>query len=222
MTCLSPVHTVGNQMVEAIKLYHPTISKTQAREYAISLLMDVGLNSPEKQIDSYVFELSGGMRQRALIAIALSGEPKIIIADEPTTAIDVTIQARILNILYEIKEKKGLSIIIITHNMGVVAQLTDDTAVMYMGIIVERGSTKEIFHNPQHPYTKKLLDSIPGRIDSHKSPLKTIEGEMPDPYKLMDECPFRNRCEHKNLCDEGCIPELKEVNKGHFVRCFLC
>lgn len=222
MISLSPIHTVGYQLAESLKLYYPGISKDEIKKKSIKLLEDVGIPSPEKQLSSYVFELSGGMRQRVMIALALSGEPDLLIADEPTTAIDVTIQAKILELLKEINQRTGMAILIITHNMGVVAQIADEIIVMYLGKIAEQGSVTDIFHAPRHPYTKRLLESIPSRNKVPQSELLTIEGSIPDSNVEIKGCPFWERCEYRHECkgkDE--LPDIIELPNGQKVRCFM-
>ncbi|MEX1021016.1 MAG: ABC transporter ATP-binding protein [Litorilinea sp.] len=193
MTSLSQFYTVGNQIIEAIRL-HSTISKQEARDRAIELLRLVGIPRPESRIDDYSFQLSGGLRQRVMIAMALSSDPRILIADEPTTALDVTTQAQILDLLRQLQAEKGLSIILITHDMGVIAEMADDVVVMYLGRVVERGSVEDIFHAPQHPYTKALLQSIPSILAEPRTKLATIEGSIPHPYDRPPGCPFHPRC----------------------------
>lgn len=193
MTSLSAFYTVGNQIIEAIRL-HSKISKKEARDRAIELLRLVGIPRPERRIDDYSFQLSGGLRQRVMIAMALSSDPKILIADEPTTALDVTTQAQILDLLRQLQEEKGLSIILITHDMGVIAEMVDDVVVMYLGRVVERGTVHQIFHAPQHPYTRALLQSIPSILAEPRTKLATIRGSIPHPYNRPAGCPFHPRC----------------------------
>ena len=222
MSALSPVHTVGDQLIEALKLYHSGLGDDAARERGIELLRQVGIPSPEKLIDAYVFELSGGMRQRALIAIAISGEPQLLIADEPTTAIDVTIQAKVLGLLKELQAQTGMAILFITHNLGVIAELADRVNVMYLGRIVESGSVYDLFDDPRHPYSQKLLQSIPSIAVEPGSRLQTIEGSLPDPYLRLSGCRFAERCSEfmADVCD-GAEPELVSVGSGHHARCYL-
>jgi oligopeptide/dipeptide ABC transporter ATP-binding protein len=193
MTSLSQFYTVGNQIIEAIRL-HSKISQKEARERAIELLRLVGIPRPERRVDDYSFQLSGGLRQRVMIAMALSSDPSILIADEPTTALDVTTQAQILDLLRQLQEEKGLSIILITHDMGVIAEMADDVVVMYLGRIVDRGPVDDIFHAPQHPYTKALLESIPSILAEPRTKLATIKGSIPHPYARPHGCPFHPRC----------------------------
>jgi peptide/nickel transport system ATP-binding protein len=220
MTSLSLVHTVENQIVEAIQL-HQEIDKHEARLRAIELLHSVGIPRPERTIDMYPFELSGGLRQRVVIAMALSCEPEILIADEPTTALDVTTQAQILDLLRALQEEKGMAIILITHNMGVIAEMCDDVAVMYLGYVVERGPIDDIFHSPKHPYTKALLKSIPSVLSTPRTRLPTIEGAIPHPYARPSGCPFYPRCPDfiPGTCDAS-QAESVLIDK-QVVRCFL-
>ena len=222
MSCLSPVHTVGNQIIEALQLYYPGMDKKEARERAIDLLGLVGIPSPDKLIDSYIFELSGGMRQRVLIAMSLAGEPKLLMADEPTTAIDVTIQAKVLELLLDLHKKNKMSIMFITHNMGVIAEIAQDVIVMYLGRVAEKGNVTDIFDEPKHPYTQALLKSIPGIEVEPRTRLETIKGSVPDPYSRPAGCPFVNRCMYvvEGLCDRK-EPPLYRISSGHSVSCFL-
>ena len=221
MTSLSPVHTVGNQIIEAI-LLHRTTNPKEAREIAIEMLDRVGISNPSQRIDEYPHQLSGGMRQRAMIAMALSCHPAILIADEPTTALDVTVQAQILELMKELQNQFGMGIICITHNLGVVAEIADMVAVMYLGRIVEEGTAEEIFHNPLHPYTKRLLKSIPkiGRKD--RTRLETIKGTVPVPLNRPPECGFCSRCPEAipGRCN-ALVPALVNMGGQHAVRCFL-
>jgi peptide/nickel transport system ATP-binding protein len=221
MTSFSPYHTVGNQMIEAIRL-HSELSKQAARERALELMRMVGIPRPERRIDEYSFQLSGGLRQRVMIAMALSSDPRLLIADEPTTALDVTTQAQILDLLRQLQDEKGLAIILITHDMGVIAEMADDVAVMYLGRVVERGPVDAIFHAPQHPYTRALLRSIPSILAEPRTKLATITGAIPHPYNRPSGCPFHTRCPEfmRGVCDER-TPELLPVAPDHQVSCFL-
>lgn len=192
MTSLNPVFTVGNQIVEAIRI-HQKLSSKEAREKAIEMLKLVGIPAPEKRIDDFPHRMSGGMRQRVMIAMALSCHPKLLIADEPTTALDVTIQAQILDLISEMKEKFNMSVMIITHDLGVVSEVSDNIIVMYAGKIMEYGSARDIINNPLHPYTKGLLESIP-RINSDEKRLKSIEGALPNMLEPIKGCRFAPRC----------------------------
>ncbi|MBM7582483.1 peptide/nickel transport system ATP-binding protein [Caldicoprobacter guelmensis] len=221
MTALAPVYTIGDQIIEAI-LLHQNVTKEQARKIAIDLLGRVGIPKPEERVDAYPFELSGGMRQRAMIAMAISSNPSLLIADEPTTALDVTIQAQILDLIKNLQKEMGMATMLITHNMGVIAEMADDVAVMYLGKIVESGPLNEIFYNPKHPYTVALLKSIPKVGEKVKGRLESIEGMVPDPYNLPTGCRFHPRCPSymKGKCDKVEPPEI-EITPGHKVSCFL-
>jgi peptide/nickel transport system ATP-binding protein len=221
MTSFSTYHTVGNQIIEAIRL-HNDLSKKEAREQAIEMLRLVGVPQPERRIDEYSFQLSGGLRQRVMIAMALSANPRILIADEPTTALDVTTQAQILELMRSLQEEQDLSIILITHDMGVIAEMADDVVVMYLGRVVENASVDDIFHNPQHPYTRALLRSIPNVLAEPRTKLATISGTIPHPYNRPVGCPFHPRCTEsiKGTCDVR-EPELRSTSHGRSVSCFL-
>lgn len=218
MTSLNPVYTVGQQIGEMIKT-HEQLSKKQLREKAIEMLKLVGIPSPEKRIDEYPHELSGGMRQRVMIAMALSCNPELLIADEPTTALDVTIQAQILELMRELKNKLGTSIMMITHDLGVIAEMADYVLVMYAGMVMEYCSVRDLFQKPLHPYTQGLINSLP-RIDDAKDKLYVIEGSVPSLYDMPEGCRFWPRCPHaKEICKTR-IPELYDCG-GRKVRCFL-
>lgn len=223
MTSLNPVYTVGSQIEEAI-LLHQTSDKKQAKEQAVDMLHQVGMPNPERIADSYPHELSGGMRQRAMIAMALSCHPALLIADEPTTALDVTTEAQILSLMRKLKSEIGMSIMFITHSMGVVAQLCDEVIVMYLGRVVERATVDEIFYAPKHPYTRSLLRSIPRIGSAEHAPLETIKGSIPDPYVRVKGCTFHPRCPDfmEGVCDTV-IPEetLLAGPTRHGVRCHL-
>ena len=220
MTSLNPVFTVGHQIEESLKR-HTELNKTQRTERIVELLKLVGINQPEKRVKQYPHELSGGMRQRIMIAMSLACNPKLLIADEPTTALDVTIQAQIIELLKELKEKINMSIIFITHDLGVVADICDKIAVMYAGTVVERGSVEEIFYKPQHPYTKGLLKSIP-RVDSDEHErLIPIEGNPVDLIFPPAGCAFAPRCENcMKICLEN-VPPVYMENEGHESACWL-
>ena len=220
MTSLNPVYTIGNQIEEMIRL-HTKKDKKQAQERAKELLELVGINEPEKRLKQYPHELSGGMRQRVMIAIALACEPKLLIADEPTTALDVTIQAQILELMMELREKLGMSIIMITHDLGVVASMCEKIAVMYAGKIVEYGTTDEIFYNPQHEYTKGLINSIPKLNQTEKERLVPIEGSPIDMLNPPAGCPFAPRC---RSCMKICLrqmPPRTDFSDTHYTQCWL-
>ena len=220
MTSLNPVFTVGRQISESFK-YHQHLGKKEARDRAIEMLRLVGIPSPDKVVDDYPHQLSGGMRQRVMIAMALACNPRVLIADEPTTALDVTIQAQIMRLLKQLKEKMGTSIILITHDLGVVAQIAQRVMVMYCGEAVECCAAREIYKNPLHPYTSGLLVSVPKLTDDDMAELPAIPGMVPSPSELPKGCRFAPRC---GKCGPRCLqekPELVELEDGHKVRCFL-
>ncbi len=221
MTSFSPVHTVGNQIVEAIRL-HQTMSKKAARDRAIALLRLVGVPRAEGRVDEYAHQLSGGLRQRAMIAMALAADPRLLIADEPTTALDVTTQSQILNLLLDLQERNGMAIMLITHDLGVIAEMADDVVVMYLGRVVEEGPVDAIFHAPKHPYTRALLRSIPSVDSPPRRKLPTISGSIPHPYNRPSGCPFHTRCPDfmPGLCDVV-EPALAPVAAGQMAACFL-
>ncbi|MHC2995573.1 MAG: ABC transporter ATP-binding protein [Candidatus Atribacteria bacterium] len=219
MTSLDPVFTIGHEIVEAIQL-HQGLSKEEARKKAIEVLKIVGIPDVEKRINNYPHELSGGMRQRVMIAMALSCNPTLLIADEPTTALDVTIQAQILRLINDLKDKFGASVMLITHNLGVIAEMCDYVAVMYAGHIVEYADVYTLFHNSLHPYTKGLSKSIP-RLDVEVENLDAIPGIVPNLLDLPSGCPFHPRCD---FCFKKCMkemPELIEIENSHLVKCHL-
>ncbi len=219
MTSLNPTYTIGHQLMEAI-LLHTDRNKKQAKERAIEMLRLVNINEPEKRMKQYPFELSGGMRQRVMIAMALACEPDILIADEPTTALDVTIQAQILELMKDLLDELGMSIIMITHDLGVVAQMCDEVVVMYAGSICEQGTADEIFYNPRHEYTKGLLKSIP-TADSDGSKLEPISGTPIDLLNMPAGCPFAPRCDAamKICLRQRC--ERMEINADHYAACWM-
>jgi len=221
MTALSPVLSVGRQITEAITL-HQQVSEGQAREIAIDMLARVKMPDPAKTIDDYPFELSGGMRQRAVIAMALSCAPSLLIADEPTTALDVTTEAQILDLMRGIQAELGMAIMYITHNLGVIAEMSEEVVVMYLGKVVEHADVDTIFYDPKHPYTRALLKSIPRIGPDMKARLETIEGMVPDPYMVLKGCPFHPRCPDfmPDLCDQV-EPGVVHVGPGHTARCHL-
>ncbi|MGC5324475.1 ABC transporter ATP-binding protein [Brevibacillus sp. SYSU BS000544] len=220
MTSLNPTMTIGNQIMEGL-IKHQKMSKSAARQRAIELLEIVGIPQPDKRITQYPHEFSGGMRQRGMIAIALACSPKLLIADEPTTALDVTIQAQILELMKDLQKKMGTSIIMITHDLGVVAEMCDRVIVMYAGKVIETGTVDEVFYNPQHPYTKGLLRSVP-RLDLNKDePLTPIFGTPPDLLRPPVGCGFTARCESAmRICQEA-DPELNEISKTQHCACWL-
>ena len=221
MTSLNPVFTIGSQLDEVSFLLDPMIGKEAAREYSINLLRKVGISMPEHTYKCYPHELSGGMRQRVMIAMALAGKPKLIIADEPTTALDVTIQAQILELLRDLQKREGCSIMLITHDLGVIAEMADEVVVMYAGRIIEKGTVQEIFHNPMHPYTIGLQKSKPLVTSDSNEPLYSIPGQVPNPINLPDHCYFRNRCERCIDKCKGKYPEFIKVSDTHYVSCYL-
>lgn len=221
MTSLNPVFTIGYQLDEVSFLLDPMIGKEAAREYSINLLRKVGISMPEHTYKCYPHELSGGMRQRVMIAMALAGKPKLIIADEPTTALDVTIQAQILGLLRDLQKREGCSIMLITHDLGVIAEMADEVVVMYAGRIIEKGTVQEIFHNPMHPYTIGLQKSKPLVTSDSNEPLYSIPGQVPNPINLPDHCYFRNRCERCIDKCKGKYPEFIKVSDTHYVSCYL-
>lgn len=217
MTSLNPVFTIGTQIVEVLQL-HQHLDKKEARRKAIEMLHRVRIPSPDVRIDSYPHQLSGGMRQRAMIAMALSCQPKLLIADEPTTALDVTIQAQVLRLLKEIQQEMGMAVMLITHDLGVVSEIADRVAVMYAGRIVEAGPLEALFGNMRHPYTRGLLESIP-QLEEKKERLNAIPGQVPNPLDLPSGCKFHPRC---YLAIDECSkeePPLFQVNGNHFSRC---
>lgn len=220
MTSMNPVFTVGNQLVEAILKHNKKMPKKQAIAKAIDMLKLVGMPSPEKRFHQYPHEFSGGMRQRAMIAMALSCEPKLLIADEPTTALDVTIQAQIIELMKELKDKINMSIILITHDLGLVADICERVVVMYGGTIVEQGPVEEIFYNPKHPYTMGLLSSIP-RLNMGKERLNPVEGHPPDMINPPAGCPFAARCSQAmEICNLH-KPQYEKISENHGAACWL-
>ncbi|GAA1686847.1 ABC transporter ATP-binding protein [Kribbella yunnanensis] len=218
MAALSPVHTIGRQLTETL-LLHERLGKREARERAIDELRSVGIPQPEQRIDAYSFQLSGGMRQRAMIAMALACRPQLLIADEPTTALDVTTQAQILDLLRSLQEDRGMAMLFITHDLGVVAELADRVAVMYLGTVVEECDVDSLFHDPRHPYTRALLRAVP-RIERRvRRRLPTIRGQVPHPQQRPTGCPYRTRCDHAvpNLCDQQPPPPVNTGDRE--VRC---
>jgi oligopeptide/dipeptide ABC transporter ATP-binding protein len=221
MSSFSPVHTIGNQLIEAIQL-HRTVSKKDARQLAIDLLRDVGIPMPEQRLDAYSWQLSGGLRQRAIIAMALSCNPRLLIADEPTTAVDVTTQAQVLRLLRQLQAKRNAAIIFITHDLGVIAQVAHYVMVMYLGLVMEQGPVDAIFHAPKHPYTQALLRSIPSINSISHVALPTISGSIPHPFNKPRGCPFHPRCPQAmpGKCDQH-SPALQPIAEQQQVSCFL-
>jgi oligopeptide transport system ATP-binding protein len=221
MTCLNPVYTIGDQLMEALTCHDKSITKQEARRRAVEMLELVGINNAEKRVDQYPHEFSGGMRQRAMIAMAMICHPKLLIADEPTTALDVTIQAQILDLMKDLQKKTGMAIIFITHNLGVVAEICDRVSVMYAGHIVEQGKVDDIFYAPAHPYTKGLLRSMPNLDEEERTRLIPIEGTPIDLLNPPKGCSFGPRCEH---CMKVCLtkkPPVVEVGDEHISACWL-
>jgi oligopeptide/dipeptide ABC transporter ATP-binding protein len=219
MTSLNPVYTIGDQIAEAVIL-HQKLSPSKARGVAIQALRDVGIADPERRLNEYPHQMSGGMRQRVMIAMALSCQPRLLIADEPTTALDVTIQAQILELLRKLQRERGMSILLITHDLGVVAENADVVAVMYASKIVEVATVEDLFDSPQHPYTEGLFKSVP-TLGSHKTRLDTISGAVPNPARFPTGCKFHPRCPRMNgdpLCASA-EPMLREVTPGHWAAC---
>ena len=220
MTALSPVHTVGNQVCEAI-LTHRRMPRAEAEKLAVEMLAKVGIPNPAARLKQYPFEFSGGMRQRVMIAMALVCNPGLLIADEPTTALDVTIQAQILQLILKVRDDTGAAVLLITHDLGVVAQTADDAAVMYMGRIVEQGTVRDVLKDPIHPYTKGLLASLPS-MSAHRHRLSSIEGSVPSPGQLPSGCAFHPRCPYfkPGLCDGTALPTLEQRTDEHAAACF--
>ena len=219
---MAPIYTVGDQIIEAIML-HKEVSKKEARMIAVEMLNKVGIPDPGTSIDRYPFEFSGGMRQRAMIAMALSCQPSLLIADEPTTALDATIQAQILKLMLDLQKEFNMAILFITHNLGVIAQIADKVAIMYLGKIVEMAGVREIFHNPKHPYTVGLLKAIPRiKPDQTDDKLFSIRGKVPGPFERVQGCPFHPRCDRMipGHCNVN-MPYEVFLNDGHSVSCFL-
>ena len=220
MTALNPVFTVGYQINESLLYHKMAKNKAEAREQSIRLLKDMGIPLPEKRVDEYPYQFSGGMCQRAMIAMAMSCQPKVLIADEPTTALDVTIQAQIFELMLKLKNEKDAAILLITHDMGVVAELADNVAVMYMGNIVESGDAEAVLTRSAHPYTKALIQSIPVLGRGKKQDLQPIKGSTPDPYNRPKGCQFAPRCEFATeQCKEE-MPSEVQLEPGHYCRCF--
>src|SRR3989441_5733267 len=229
MAAFSPVHTVGDQITEALRLHErqwrgagPRLSRREARGMTVDLLRSVGISMPDARVDAYSWQLSGGLRQRAMIAMALSCRPRLLIADEPTTAIDVTTQGQILNLLRDLQRRHGTAIVFITHDLGVIAQMAHYVVVMYLGRVMEQGSVADIFHAPKHPYTRALLKSIPGLHVTPRTLLPTIAGSIPHPLGRPRGCPFHPRCPDAipGVCTER-VPALRPVGPEQLASCFL-
>jgi len=221
MASFSPVHTVGSQIIEAIMLHRP-VNKQESRRMTVELFHDVGIPMPEQRVDAYSWQLSGGLRQRAIIAMALSCNPRVLIADEPTTAVDVTTQAQVLRLLRELQERRNAAIIFITHDLGVIAQMAHYVIVMYLGRVMEQGPVDDIFHAPKHPYTEALLESIPSINAPARIDLPTISGSIPHPFNRPHGCPFHPRCKYRmeGKCDVR-TPAVQTVAEGQATACFL-
>ena len=221
MTSLNPVFTIGYQLDEVMFVHEPNMPKEEVKAHTLEMLNLVGISMPERVYKSYPHELSGGMRQRVMIAMALAGNPKLIIADEPTTALDVTIQAQILELLRTIQKKTGCAIMLITHDLGVIAEMADEVVVMYAGKVIEKGTVQEIFKNPKHPYTIGLQKSKPLITSSANEPLYSIPGQVPNPINLPNTCFFKNRCERCVEKCNGCYPGEVKLTDTHYVSCYL-
>lgn len=220
MTSLSPVHTVGDQVTEMIR-QHVTRDRAEARERAVDMLTRVKMTRPAERMNEYPHQLSGGLRQRVMIAMALACHPALLIADEPTTALDVTVQAQILSLVKELQEELGMSVLFITHDLGVIARVADEVAVMYLGQIVEQGSKRDIYRRPLHPYTRGLMAAVPRPGEGRRQRLPAIKGTVPLPINLPSRCRFFERCPvaKAGTCDAS-VPELEEAGGSHLVRCF--
>jgi peptide/nickel transport system ATP-binding protein len=226
MAAFSPVHTVGDQIIEAILLHShrwqaSKLGRGEARDITIGLFRDVGISMPERRVDAYSWQLSGGLRQRAMIAMALSCKPRLLIADEPTTAIDVTTQAQVLALLRDLQAKYNTAIIFITHDLGVIAQMASYVVVMYLGRVMEQGPVDDIFHVPKHPYTKALLRSIPSLYGETRVALPVISGSLPHPFNRPAGCPFHPRCPQVMERCSTAVPSLQPVNDRQLASCFL-
>ncbi len=219
MTCLNPVFSIGNQMEEVLKLHHKELSSAERKERCLEMLNKVGIPNPEERLKQFPHELSGGMRQRIMIAISLLCNPKLLIADEPTTALDVTIQAQIIDLLKELKEEYNTAIILITHDLGVVANIADRVNVMYSGEIVESADIRDLFYSPSHPYTWGLLKALP-RLDMKENELQPIPGSTPDLLLEMDHCPFFDRCDYAMACCRDAKPDYYTTGEGHIAKCW--
>jgi peptide/nickel transport system ATP-binding protein len=219
MTALNPVHTIGRQLTESLQLYEPRADRAARRKRAIELLEQVGIPAPAQRLGEYPHQLSGGMRQRVMIAMAIAGNPQLLIADEPTTALDVTVQAQILDLLRRLQREHGMAMLFITHDLGVVAELCNDVLVMYAGRVAEHAPVGELFANPRHPYTRGLIASLPLPDTPAKSVLPAIEGVVPAFKDLPAGCRFSNRCRFANELTRSSVPTLEEIAPGHHVAC---
>jgi oligopeptide/dipeptide ABC transporter ATP-binding protein len=221
MTSLNPVHRIGKQLGEVYRLHFSEMSENEIRQQALELLQKVGIPEPEQRMEEYPHQISGGMRQRVMIALALACKPDILIADEPTTALDVTIQAQILDLMQKLQSETGMAVIVITHDLGVIAETCEDVVVMYAGKVAETASAVELFKNPKHPYTQGLLGSIPRLETPRKTKLNVIEGIVPSLYELPSGCRFRNRCPHARDICAGDPPPMISVGQDHLAACYL-
>jgi len=221
MTSLNPVHKIGKQLAEVFQLHFPQMSEIEIRKESVELLQKAGIPEPEQRMAEYPHQISGGMRQRVMIALALACKPDILIADEPTTALDVTIQAQILDLIKKLQNETGMAVIFITHDLGVIAETCEDVVVMYAGKVAENASAVDLFKNPKHPYTQGLLDSIPRLTTPRKAKLNIIEGMVPSLYELPSGCRFRNRCPHAMPVCATEPPPLIPVGEDHYAACYL-
>ena len=221
MTSLNPVHRIGKQLGEVYRLHFSEMSENEIRQQALELLQKVGIPEPEQRMEEYPHQISGGMRQRVMISLALACKPDILIADEPTTALDVTIQAQILDLMQKLQSETGMAVIVITHDLGVIAETCEDVVVMYAGKVAETASAVELFKNPKHPYTQGLLGSIPRLETPRKTKLNVIEGIVPSLYELPSGCRFRTRCPYAMEICAGDPPPMFTVGTDHFAACYL-
>ena len=221
MTSLNPVHKIGKQLGEVYRLHFTDMTDDEIRQQSLELLQKVGIPEPEQRLEEYPHQISGGMRQRVMIALALACKPDILIADEPTTALDVTIQAQILDLMHSLQGETGMAVIFITHDLGVIAETCEEVVVMYAGKVAEIASASDLFKNPKHPYTQGLLDSIPRLETPRKTRLNIIEGIVPSLYEIPSGCRFRNRCPHAMDVCAGDPPLIKSVGEDHLAACYL-
>ena len=220
MTALNPVHKIGKQLGESYNLHFPEMSESEVREKSIEMISAVGIPDPERRLNEFPHQLSGGIRQRVMIAMALACRPDLLIADEPTTALDVTIQAQILDLIKKMQKEFGMACMFITHDLGVIAEISDRVVVMYAGQVVEKAPVRELFKNPKHPYTKGLLESIPRLTNERKTKLGIIEGMVPDLYNLPEGCRFANRCPYQEHKCKTFSPTLERVGIEHYSSCY--